>query len=107
VKIVAETLIPIEKAEETWTASVHLNLELARSSRETLAELHAILRRHPGGCRGYLHLRSPDNTDAVIALPDSLNLKAGEPLQRDVNEFLGYRAVETRCDDAGLTALRP
>jgi DNA polymerase-3 subunit alpha len=102
VKVIAETIIPIEKAEETWTASIHLNLELARSSREILSQLHAVLQRHPGSCRGYLHLRSPDNTDSIIALPDSLNLRAGEALHRDVNELLGYRAVETQCIETGV-----
>jgi DNA polymerase-3 subunit alpha len=97
VKILADTVIPINKAEEIWTASVHLNLEISRTDREKLTELHAILKRHPGGCPAFLHLRSPDNTDSVISLSDSLRLRAGGALSREVNNFLGYHAVETRC----------
>ncbi len=97
VKILAETVIPIKKAEETWTASVHFNLEMNRTDRDGLENLHAILRRHPGLCPAFLHLRSTDNTDSIIALPDMLKLKAGAALTRDVNSFLGYHAVETRC----------
>jgi DNA polymerase-3 subunit alpha len=97
VKILADTVIPIEAAEETWTASVHFNLEISRTDREVLTQLHDIFERHPGGCPAFLHLRSPDNTDSVIALPEVLKLKAGGEISREVNSFLGYQAVETRC----------
>ncbi len=97
VKILVDTVIPIDKAEETWAASVHFNLEISHTDREGLENLHAILRRHPGLCPAFLHLRSPDNTDSVIALPDAFKLKAGATLTREVNGFLGYHAVETRC----------
>jgi DNA polymerase-3 subunit alpha len=97
VKILADTVIPIGKAEETWAASVHFNLEISRTDREGLENLHDILKRHPGLCPAFIHLRSPDNTDSIIALPDGFKLKAGGPLTREVNGFLGYQAVETRC----------
>jgi DNA polymerase-3 subunit alpha len=97
VKILAEKVVPVNKAEETWTASIHLNLELSRTDRAVLEKLNDILKKHPGGCRAFLHLRSPENTDSIIALPDSLKLKAGGALTREVNELLGYHAVETLC----------
>ena len=97
VKILAEKVVPMDKAEETWTASIHLNLEISRTDRAMLEKLNDILKKHPGGCRGYLHLRSPEDTDSIIALPDSLKLKAGGALMREVNDLLGYHAVETLC----------
>ena len=97
VKILADTVIPINKAEETWSASVHFNLEISRTDRETLTDLHTILQRHPGGCPAFLHLCSPDSTDSVIALSETLKLRAGGALSREVNNFLGYHAVDTRC----------
>jgi DNA polymerase-3 subunit alpha len=97
IKILADEVIPIDKAEETWTASVHFNLELSRTDREILTDLHAILERYPGGCKAFLHLRDADRTDSIIALPERLRLKAGGALMREVNGLLGYRAVETRC----------
>jgi DNA polymerase-3 subunit alpha len=97
VKILADMVIPIDKAEETWAASVHFNLEISRTDREGLKNLHAILKRYPGLCPAFLHLRSSDNADSIIALPDVFKLKAGGALTREVNGFLGYHAVETRC----------
>jgi len=100
VKILADTVIPMEKAEETWTASIHFNLDLTRTDRALLVRLHEILKRHPGSCKGYVHLLEPDKTETIIALSDALKLKAGLSLVRDVNGFLGYNAVETVCSSA-------
>ena len=109
VKILADEVIPIDKAEETWTASVHFNLELSRTDRSILTDLHAILERFPGSCKAFLHLRDADRTDSIIELPEQLRLKAGGALMREVNGLLGYRAVETRCSPvpaaAALTSL--
>ena len=104
VKIIAEKVIPMAKAEETWTASVHFNLEISRTHKTDLQKLYEILKRHPGTSWAYLHLRSPENTDSIIALPDTLKLKAGSALTNEVNALLGYHAIETRCSAAKTSA---
>ena len=100
VKILADTIIPIDKAEETWTASVHFNLDITRTQRELLVKLKEILKSHPGSCRAYIHLLNPDKTETIVALSNSIKLRAGLPLTREVNQFLGYNAVETACAPA-------
>ncbi|RLB90689.1 MAG: DNA polymerase III subunit alpha, partial [Deltaproteobacteria bacterium] len=97
VKILADSVIPITKAEEVWTTTVHLNLDITNLDRETLQQLYDILQHHRGGCKVYLHLRIPRRTETIIALPDRIKLKAGNALTETVNNFLGYRAVETSC----------
>ena len=97
VKILADTVIPIDDAEEKWIASIHFNLDITGTDKETLVNLSNILKKHPGTCRGYVHLLNPEKTDIIISLPDAMNLKAGSSLTRDVNGFLGYNAVETVC----------
>ena len=87
----------MEKAEETWTASIHFNLDITRTDRTLLFQLNEIFKKHPGSCQGYIHLRGPEKTETIIALADDLKLKVGLPLTRDVNGFLGYKAVETVC----------
>ena len=100
VKLLAETIIPVEKAEETWTASVHFNLEVARTDREILKQLHRLVQRHSGTSRGFLHLLHPDQTDVIIELPETMNLRVGRGLRREAFELLGYAAIETRCSPA-------
>ena len=90
----------MNKAEETWTASIHFNLDITRTQRELFVKLKEILKKHPGSCRAYVHLLNPDLTETIIALSDSMKLRVGLPLTREVNRFLGYDAVETVCGPA-------
>ncbi|MFC1489263.1 DNA polymerase III subunit alpha [Thermodesulfobacteriota bacterium] len=99
VKVLADRVILMDKAEEAWTAQIHFNLDMTRTERALLTELRDIFRRHPGSCHAYLHLLNPDKTETIIALPDSLKLKAGSALTQDVNRLLGYPSVETVCHD--------
>ncbi|MBW1993921.1 MAG: DNA polymerase III subunit alpha, partial [Deltaproteobacteria bacterium] len=99
VKILTDTVIPMEKAEEIWTAAVHLTLDVRRTEKSVLSKIHDILKRHPGSCPAYVHLQDPDRTETIIALPDRLKLKAGASLTREINGFLGYKAIETVCTD--------
>jgi len=60
--------------------------------------LKDILKKYPGSCDAYIHLLSCKETDTIIALPDTLKLKAGSALTGAVNDLLGYNAVETVCE---------
>ncbi len=97
IKLVADTIIPVNQAAQTWTASIHFNLEVARTERETLEQLHRLFERHPGASQGFLHLVDPDKTDVIIELPEKLNLRVGAGLRREVRDLLGYVAIETQC----------
>ncbi len=101
-KILADTLIPMDKAEETWSTSIHFNLDITRTEKELLEKLKDILKRHPGSCRGYVHLLNPEKTETVIALSDATRLKAGSSLIREANRLLGYNAAETICEPADI-----
>jgi len=96
-KILAESVVPIDKAEETWTTSVHLNLDMTGLNKQSLQKLCEILKQHKGSCSAYLHLVMPQRTDTSIALHESIRVKAGPDLTEAVNKFLGYSAVETVC----------
>jgi hypothetical protein len=89
-------MIAMERAEETWTASVHITLDTDRVDSETLNRLHQVLRHHGGNCRTFLHLVDPRRNETIIAT-ESLQLKAGAALDREVSALLGYAAVHTRC----------
>ncbi|MGD9022787.1 MAG: DNA polymerase III subunit alpha, partial [Deltaproteobacteria bacterium] len=84
-KILADTIVPIDKAEETWTASVHLNLDTTGLDKQRLHGLCKILKQHKGSCSAFVHLLVPQRTDTIIALPDSVRVKAGQDLTEAVN----------------------
>jgi len=100
IKLLADTIVPMDKVEETWTASIHLHLDVDSTNRGSFIELNDIFKRYPGTCRGFVHLMDPEKTETVIALPDTIRLRAGSMFTREVNGFLGYNAVETTCTNA-------
>jgi len=104
VKVLADSVILMDEAEEKWTAEICLNLDLNRTSKSILLQLYDILKRHQGECKGRLCLRDPNKTETVIALPDTLKLNAGKSLIQEVNAVVGYSAVETKC--TGVTPFR-
>ena len=107
VKVMADAIIPMDRAEETWTASIHFHLDTARTDRQALIGLQETLLQHPGSCRAYLHLRDPRGTETLIGLPERIRLRAGAPLTRQVNRLLGYSAVETICSAIAAAAPGP
>ena len=98
-KILADTLIPMKKAEAMWTAKIQFNIDAERSDKAVLVELREILRRHPGDCQGMIRLNMPGAVEAVLAMADNWRIQPGEALNREVNGLLGYPAVETLCGE--------
>ncbi|MEE8542148.1 MAG: DNA polymerase III subunit alpha [Desulfobacterales bacterium] len=96
-KLLADMVIPMEKAEETWTASVQLTLDNNRTDEAVLLKLHDILKRYPGSCKTFINLQGSEKTKTIIALPDSIKVRAGASLTREVNDLCGYKALETVC----------
>ncbi len=97
VKMLADTLIPMEKAEETWTANIHLTVDISKKTADHLSELYQVLKQHPGSCPVFIHLEDPKKTDTIIALPENLRLNAGVSLTREIHAVLGENTVRSIC----------
>jgi len=97
VKLIADSIVPIEKAEEAWTASVHMTIDTKRTDQSMLRELYQILEKYPGKCKGYLHVIIPEKTETIIELPGHMHLRAGVSLTKEVNRLFGYHSVNTNC----------
>ena len=97
IKLLADTIIPMEAAEEKLTAEVFLILDLNRTDRPILQELFNVLKRHKGECKAFLTLRDPNKTEIVIALSDDLKLNVGKAFIKEVTVTVGYNPVETKC----------
>ncbi|MEJ5357634.1 MAG: DNA polymerase III subunit alpha [Desulfobacterales bacterium] len=101
VKIVAESVIPLERAEELLPAHVHLRMDLERTGRERLLAVRALLERHPGASRVFLHLCSSGGAEAVIEVGEKYRLRPGPEVRREFGALLGPGAFEMRCLPAG------
>jgi DNA polymerase-3 subunit alpha len=100
VKILADSIIPMDQAEETWAVEVRLMVDPEMTDRETLHRVQQTLKRYPGSCKGFVHIRLRDQAEAVISMPEDLRIRYCDAMTREVNAIFGYPAVETRCSDA-------
>jgi DNA polymerase-3 subunit alpha len=100
VKILADAIIPMDQAEETWTVEVRLVVNPEVANRETLTRVHETLKRYPGPCKGFVHIRLTDQAEAVISMSDTLGIRYCREMTREINAIFGYNAVQTRCSDA-------
>lgn len=98
-KLLADKLIAMEEAESLWTAEVHFDIDTTRTDPELLARLRDLVRRYPGDCSGWLHLKMEENVETIIAMSDQWRIQPSEALSREVKALLGYPAVETRCGE--------
>lgn len=102
-KILADLIVPIDKAEERWTTSIHFHLQLPQTERDLLLKLHNVFKKYPGTCNGFIHLIDQGNTDTIFSISDQMKLKAGKTLTKEVNLLTGYDSVNTVCSAAKLT----
>lgn len=100
VKILADSIIEMEKAEENWTVEVRIRLEPEKTGRRDLEKLLDVIKGYPGTCTCFLDIKVSDTARTIVAVSEDLKLKYCSALTRDINGVLGYNAVETRCSDA-------
>ncbi|MBF0451234.1 MAG: DNA polymerase III subunit alpha [Candidatus Magnetomorum sp.] len=103
VKIIADSIVPLEAAEDTWAAGVHINVDLTRLNTSMLTELHERIKEYHGPCKSFLHLRIPNETETIIELPQELYVRPNFEMKKQINLFLGYDAVETSFQPVRLT----
>jgi DNA polymerase-3 subunit alpha len=100
VKVLADEIIAMEKAEETWAVEVRLMVDAERTGREALARVRKTLKRYPGSCKGFVHIRLNNHAEAVVSMAAGMHIRFCEDMTREVNAIFGYDAVQTRCIDA-------
>ncbi|MFH0729213.1 MAG: DNA polymerase III subunit alpha [Pseudomonadota bacterium] len=102
IKIKADAIVPMDKAEETWTATVCIRLDNARTEKEQLVKLRDIFARHSGTCGVIVDVIDREKSEVRIELPHPFRLKAGEGLKREIDGLFGYDVVSTVCMAATL-----
>jgi DNA polymerase-3 subunit alpha len=100
VKILADAIISMEKAEATWTVEVRLMVNPTMTDREALTRVYRTLRRYPGQCKGFVHICLDNQAEAVVSMAEETRIRYCEAMAREVNGILGYSAVQTRISDA-------
>ncbi len=97
VKVLADQVVPLEKAEELWSGTILIQLDVTRTDLESLQKLPKIFKKYPGPCPAFIQVVEPGVSRTRIALSESFRLKVGPPLIEEVNRLFGYDAVETEA----------
>ncbi|MFP4668310.1 MAG: DNA polymerase III subunit alpha [Desulfobacterales bacterium] len=96
-KILTDSVVRISEAESTWAASLHIVIDAETVEEKMLEDLLEVLRKYPGSCKGFLHVKIPSKTETIISLPEEMKIRASVSLRQEINSLLGYDSVYTIC----------
>ncbi|RJP71973.1 MAG: DNA polymerase III subunit alpha [Candidatus Abyssobacteria bacterium SURF_17] len=92
-KIIAEDIVPIEKAEERFARAVHIKLMTAGMEERTLEELAGIVTKNKGDCKLFLHCVMPEHHEVVVESSSGSGLKASPRVKELVEALMGEGTV--------------
>jgi DNA polymerase-3 subunit alpha len=93
--VIAEEIVALAAARAEAIRQAHVRVPAA-AGREDLERLKAVLAAHPGPCETFLHLVRPDDSEAVLALPQAIRVAASDAIVDAVETVLGAGAISFR-----------
>ncbi|MCG6916902.1 MAG: DNA polymerase III subunit alpha [Deltaproteobacteria bacterium] len=94
-KVIAQRIVTLLEAKEHFTQAVQVKLAVDKVTKENLEDLRAILERHKGDCKTFIHLCSDEKCETVIRLADKLRVKPHRNMIEEVNRYFGTDVVST------------
>ncbi len=102
VQLIGNNVIPLEQAAKQLPPApkkkpngdrLHFYVVSPDVTSEEFVRLHDALRRYPGTCPVFLHLRKQDRSETVIELPDNLRVASNPELLATVEQLFGKRVT--------------
>jgi len=97
VKIIADDVVPVDEVEEKWAASIHVTIEADRFDESLADQFKDVFQRQPGSCSVFFRVRLSGGREVILTLPDTIGVRAGQSLSREIEAILGHGAVEIVC----------
>ena len=95
VKLIAEKMVAIEKANEEWTNGILITLDAGKVSSDTLHKLKLIIEMYPGDCTTCLKILVDDAPPVLVKISDGTS---PDPLFfTAVEQLLGKGTIQTKC----------
>ena len=95
-QVIADEVTPLARARADAIKQVHVRVMLIGIEADGLATLKGVLASHPGPCDAFLHLVRPDESETVLALPESLRVAASDQIVNAVENILGAGVMSFR-----------
>jgi len=89
-KVIAMEIFRMENIRERLARSVHFQILTDRMTPADILDLRKILERNTGEKKGFLHLVREGEYEAVLSLPDSLDVTPSLTLARELRIRFGY-----------------
>ena len=104
VQIIGNNVVPLEQAAQQLPPGserrkkengqrIHFYVVSPGVTSEEFVRLHDTLRKYPGTCPVFLHLRKPDQSETVIELPSDLRVASNPELLQTVEQLFGSRVT--------------
>ncbi|MBI5115563.1 DNA polymerase III subunit alpha [Candidatus Poribacteria bacterium] len=92
-KVVAEDIVPLEKAEEQFARAAHVKLMTAGMEESTLEQLANIVNGASGGCKLFIHCVTPENQEVIVQCSVVKGLKPGPQTREQIENLMGPGSV--------------
>jgi DNA polymerase-3 subunit alpha len=98
VKLIAEKIVPIDRAGQEWTSGILIDLDAAKFGSEVLEQLKPIIEGYPGDCTSFLKIKMETDTPPVLVKLSDEFMTCSDPIFfNQVETLLGEGCIETRC----------
>ena len=95
-EIHADELFLISNVKERLARSVHFRLDMSNPSSSDLEGLAKTIRRFGGDKKAFLHIPRKGEYEAVIELPNSMNVNPSLDLARELKNRFGYNVLDLK-----------
>lgn len=92
-KLMVGEVVSLRDMQERQTKKVHFRLSSPGLDHDLLRGLKQIIRQYPGRCESLIHLVVPSQCEAVVGLPETLNVAATDELMEAADKLFGYQVV--------------
>jgi len=93
VKVIAEELLPLRVAQEKFTNSIHLSLNLLGLEEPMLDQIKNVAEKYRGRSTLTLHFTFPDKKRVLVDASDRYKVVASEKFLTEMESILGPNSV--------------
>ena len=97
-KIFPQEIMALEDAPRKYTKQVHLRLNAAHLTIQSLDQLHQLTSAHPGKCPLFLCVRRNSGELVYIETHEKFSIAASLHLQREIEQMFGENSYYAKVD---------
>ena len=99
VNLIAKKIVPIDMADEEWTANIVINISSEFNTSENLNKLKNIFSMYPGKCSSYISINDSESNEneVLIKTSDDYKVACTKTFFKEVDLLFGEGSIQTTC----------